>query len=169
MKSNIILCGFMGCGKTTLGAKLAQKYEMSFCDTDVYLENKWGISIPVIFEKYGEERFREMEAEVVCEISAEKNKVIACGGGTVLRQENVDTFQKAGGKIFFLDAPLVLLQERLKNDKKRPLLQQPNRKEVIARLYETRVPQYRRAADITIDAGADMEAVLQKIAEKAEL
>ncbi|WP_099204365.1 shikimate kinase [Scatolibacter rhodanostii] len=169
MSKNIVLCGFMGCGKTSIGKLLAKQTKMNFCDTDIYLEKKYRMKITAIFKQLGEQRFREMEAEVVSEISAKKNMVIACGGGTVLRAENVQIFQESGAIILFLDVPLEVLQERLKNDKKRPLLQKPNRKEIIAALYEERINQYKKAANQNIDASLPADLLAKKIIEDFEL
>ncbi len=83
----------------------------------------------------------------------------------MLREGNVRAFHEQGGVIVFLDAPLAALQERLKNDKRRPLLQVPNRREVIARLHAEREPLYRAAADVTIDAGAPPVTVARRVAK----
>ena len=84
----------------------------------------------------------------------------------MLSQRNVDAFHKHGAKILFLDVPVAALQERLKRDKRRPLLQVPNRRQVIAELYEKRVPLYQAAADVTIDAGAPPLVVAKRIAQR---
>ena len=91
-------------------------------------------------------------------------RVIASGGGTVLYPKNVELFHQGGSVILYLDVPLAALQERLKNDKRRPLLQVPDRRQVIARLYRQRCPQYRAAADRVIDAGAPAIVVAKRIA-----
>lgn len=163
MKENIVLCGFMGCGKTSVGKILAQKTGRTFCDTDLYLEDKFGMEITEIFNRYGEQRFREMENEVVKEVSAKQNMVIACGGGTVLREENVKIFRENKSKIFLLDTPIEMLQERLSADVKRPLLQKPNRQEIIEELYSERIHQYRAAADEIIPADMPVIAVVKKM------
>lgn len=169
MEGNIILCGFMGSGKTSVGKRLAKKTGRVFCDTDRYLEKKSGMTVSQIFAEYGEARFREMEAQAVRELSGRNNMVIACGGGTVLQSGNVKAFRAGGGKILFLDVPLAALQERLKSDQKRPLLQKPNRREVIKKLYRERIGRYRRAADIRINAGAPTVVVVKRIIAKLGL
>lgn len=166
MEENIVLCGFMGCGKTTVGKKLAKETGRIFCDTDQYLEKKYEMKIPQIFEELGEERFREMEKEVLEEISSQKNLVIACGGGTVLRDENVQILKK-GGKIYFLNVPFRVIQIRLKNDKKRPLLQRPDRRQFIQKLFKERIAKYKKAADFTINAGFTIKLAVKKIIEKS--
>lgn len=164
MSENIVLCGFMGCGKTTIGKRLAKLMNRDFYDLDKYIESKEGMTVSKIFEEFGEEGFRERETQAVREISQKGGAIIACGGGTVLFQKNVEEFHAHGGVILLLYVPLVMLQERLKNDKKRPLLQKPNRRQVISDLYKQRISQYRLAADITVRATAPIWVVAEKIA-----
>ena len=165
MKGNIILCGFMGCGKTSVGRRAAKLLGRELCDLDQYIEEREGMTITEIFAKFGEEGFRQREARAVEEVSRRGGMVVASGGGTVLFPHNVEVFHKSGGTILFLDVPLPALQERLKNDKRRPLLQKPNRRQVIGELFEKRIPLYRAAADITVDAGAPPMVVARRIAE----
>lgn len=164
MSGSIVLCGFMGCGKTTVGRRAAKLLKWDFYDLDFFIEEKAGLTVAEIFQNYGEEGFREMETQAAKEISQKGNAVIACGGGTVLFSQNVEAFHQNGGTIILLDAPLAVLQERLKHDKKRPLLQKPNRNEVIANLYRERLPLYRAAADLEIKAGAPFWIVAKKVA-----
>lgn len=165
MKGNIILCGFMGCGKTSVGRRAAALMGREFCDLDSYIEEKAGMTVTEIFAQYGEAGFRQREAQVVRETAGVPGLVIASGGGTVLFQANVNVFHEKNGVIVFLDAPLPALQERLKNDKRRPLLQVPDRRKVIAQLFEKRIPLYRAAADVTVDAGAPPVTVARRVAE----
>jgi len=161
---NIVLCGFMGCGKTTVGKRLARLLNREFCDLDRYIEKKEGTTVSEIFAQYGEEGFRQRETQAVKEISEKGDMIVACGGGTVLFPQNVDAFHESGSTILLLYVPLAILQERLKNDKKRPLLQKPNRRQVIADLYKQRIPQYRTAADLTVRATAPAWVVAKRIA-----
>lgn len=147
---NIILCGFMGCGKSTIGRKLSSRTEMPFIDMDNYIEKKAGITVKEIFEKYGEERFRELETEACGELSEKSNLIIAAGGGTLTFQRNIDILQETG-RIVFIDVKYEILCERLKYDKRRPLLQVENRDEVIKELLKKRLPIYREAASVYID------------------
>ena len=161
---NIILCGFMGCGKTSVGRRVAALTGREFCDLDQYIEGRAGMSVSEIFARFGEAGFREREAQAVGEVAGKPGLIVASGGGTVLAQKNVDAFHAAGGTIVFLDAPLAALQERLKNDKRRPLLQVPDRSRVIAELFGKRTPLYQAAADIIVDAGAPPVTVARRIA-----
>lgn len=163
---NIILCGFMGCGKSSVGRRVAKLMDRRFCDLDNYIEEKAGMTVTEIFAKEGEAGFRAREAQAVEEVASQKGMVIASGGGTVLAQRNVDAFHKHGGKILFLDVPVAALQERLKNDKRRPLLQVPDRRKVIAELYEKRCPLYRAAADLVVDGGAPAVVVARRVVEQ---
>ena len=115
-KLNIVLCGFMGCGKSTVGKKLSQMTQMEFVDMDGYIEKRAGMKIPDIFEKHGEDFFRDLEHEAAVELSQRGGYVVATGGGALTFQRNVDAF-KEGGVIVLLDTPLRVLQLRLKNDR----------------------------------------------------
>ena len=162
-KGNIILCGFMGCGKTSVGRRAAELTGRELCDLDRYIEERAGMTVSEIFDRYGEEGFRRLERQAAREVAGTPGLIIASGGGTVLSPANVEAFHSAGGVIVFLDAPLAALQERLKNDKRRPLLQVPDRRRVISELYEKRIPLYRAAADVTIDAGAPPVTVARRV------
>ncbi|WP_322173078.1 shikimate kinase [Acutalibacter caecimuris] len=168
MRGNIVLCGFMGCGKTSVGRRAARLLERELCDLDQYIEGKEGLTVAEIFARYGEVGFRQREAQAVREVAARPGLIIASGGGTVLSGDNVRAFHEGGGVIVFLDTPLAALQERLKNDRRRPLLQVPDRRRVIAELYKKRCPLYRAAADITVDAGAPPLAVAHRIVKAVE-
>lgn len=160
---NLVLCGFMGCGKTTVGKSLADRLGRQFVDMDVLLERREGKSIPALFAAYGEEGFRAMETRAARDLAACRGLVIAAGGGAAARQENVAAF-RAGGKVVFLDVPLEVLRRRLAGDRSRPLLNRADKDEAMRTLYEKRLPLYRAAADLTVfnesDAPADRVAAL---------
>ena len=141
--NNIVLCGFMGCGKTTVGRNLARKAGRKFIDMDLYIEEKAGMKISEIFEKFGESRFRDMEHEACLELADTEGLVIASGGGAFTFQRNIDAF-RGKDKIVLLDVPLDIIKQRLKNDTTRPLLQRPDKEEAM------RLPVYLSAADITV-------------------
>jgi len=169
MKENIILCGFMGSGKTSIGKMLAKATGKKFIDLDDFIEEQAGMRVTEIFAAYGENGFRKMEREAVRSVAATEGLIIASGGGTVLFQGNVKALHRTGGKILLLNVPLRLLQMRLKNDKKRPLLQVPNRKQVIAELYKRRIPLYKAVSDIVIPAAAPPKKVVKRIIEVLEI
>ncbi|MCH5303234.1 MAG: shikimate kinase [Ruminococcus sp.] len=147
---NIILCGFMGCGKSTIGKILSNKTKMPFIDMDKYIEKKTGMTVSGIFEKYGEGKFREIESEVCLELSEKSDLIIAAGGGTLTFQKNIDVLKRTG-RIVFIDVKYEMLCKRLKHDKKRPLLQVENRNEKIKELLKARTPIYKSAASIYVD------------------
>lgn len=147
--NNIVLCGFMGCGKSTVGKNIARKTGKKFVDMDVYIEKKAGMTVSEIFEKYGENGFRDMEHEACVELSELEGLVIASGGGAFTFKRNADVF-KNKDTIVLLDVPLDTIKYRLRNDKTRPLLQRSDRERVMSELYNKRLPLYREAADIVI-------------------
>ena len=160
---NIVLSGFMGSGKTTVGRRLAAALDMQFVDMDLYIEKKTGMTVKEIFAEYGELHFRALETETVKELAQSNHFVIATGGGTLMQPQNVEGFHQGGGTIYYLDVPLAALQERLKNDKRRPLLQTPDRRAVIERLLNERRPKYLASADVIVDAGAPTVVVVERI------
>ena len=119
---NIILCGFMGCGKTTVGTELAKIMGRRFIDTDEMIERQQGIAIKAIFTVHGEEYFRDLEHQCCKEISSLKNCVVSTGGGALTFQRNVDVL-KNGGKIVFLDTDFDVICDRIGNSNNRPLFQ----------------------------------------------
>lgn len=162
MKQNLILCGFMGCGKSTIGRRLASLSGRELVDMDAFIEKEQSMTIPEIFAQQGEAAFRAMETDAARVLSQRQGLVIACGGGTVLNPENV-ALLKQSGVILLLDVPLPALQERLKNDIQRPLLQRPDRQTFIETLHAQRMPLYRQAADLTVPAGAPSQIVARSI------
>ena len=103
-KQNVVLTGMPGCGKSTIGKRLASQLSKRFIDTDEEILKQIGISIPEFFERYGESKFREIETKIIKELSAVQNAVIATGGGAILNTANID-FLKENGVVFFIDRP----------------------------------------------------------------
>ena len=147
---NIILCGMMGCGKSTIGLCLAEKMNSAHVDTDCLIVEKHG-RIADVFEKYGEKYFRDLETETVKELVQKDKLVISTGGGLVLKQENVELL-KSSGKIIFLRANVETLCKRLQADTERPLLQNAKSlQERLENLLKDRAPTYEKVADLTLD------------------
>jgi|Deesub1362A_J573_1020465.scaffolds.fasta_scaffold00023_80 shikimate kinase len=146
---NIVLTGFMGAGKTSVGKKLSEKTGMKVIDTDDKIEEDTGMSIPDIFEKMGEIKFRELEKKAVEEVSKLSNHIIITGGGVVLNKENMDNLKK-NGTIVYLYADPAVIYERIKNETHRPLLRVKDPKKKIKELMEYRAPFYANH-DIKID------------------
>ena len=147
--NNVVLCGFMGCGKSTVGRNLARKTGRKFLDMDRYIEEKAGMSVKDIFEKQGEDGFRELEHEACVELSDKKNLIIASGGGALTFDRNVSVF-KGKDKIVLLDVPLNTIKYRLRNDKTRPLLQREDKDRAMEELFMKRYPRYMAAADVVV-------------------
>lgn len=149
MKRNIYLIGFMGVGKSTIGKLLASEMEGQLVEMDETIEEEQGISINEIFAKYGEKHFRDLESELVERIASGKGSIVSCGGGAVLRNENVENMKKSG-TIVFLCATPETIYERVRYSTNRPLLNGNMSVEYIAGLMEKRREIYENAADITI-------------------
>lgn len=147
---NLILCGMMGSGKTTVGKKLAECIDGRWLDTDEIIEVRYG-EISELFERYGEEYFREKETETVEELAKMDGLVISTGGGLLLKEENAELF-KENGIIIFLRATLNTLVERLQGDRERPLLQNfADLRLRLSQLLEERTPIYERVSDYIVD------------------
>lgn len=157
---NIILCGFMGCGKTTVGTELAKIMGRRFIDTDEMIERQQGIAIKAIFTVHGEEYFRDLEHQCCKEISSLKNCVVSTGGGALTFQRNVDVL-KNGGKIVFLDTDFDVICDRIGNSNNRPLFQD---REKAFELYNERKDKYLNAADIVIDGNMSARKTAMDIA-----
>lgn len=162
MRNNIVLCGFMGCGKSTVGRNIAAKLNIPFIDSDDYIENKFNMKISGIFEKYGESYFREIEKESIAELSKMSNVVISTGGGVVLNSENVKALKNTG-YIFYIEVTPQTVLDRLKDDTTRPLLQSENKLKAITDLLEKRSPIYKNAADFTVDGNLSPECVSKNL------
>jgi shikimate dehydrogenase len=156
-KENVVLIGMPSSGKSTVGAILAEKLGGEFVDTDDLIVKKIGMSIKDFFALYGEEKFREIERQVICEIAGRSGLVIATGGGVVLNRENIRNL-RLGGKIIFLDRPL----EGLIPTDSRPLSQD---REAVRRMYDIRYPLYNELCDIKINASATAREVADYILE----
>ncbi len=159
---NIVLFGFMGCGKTTIGNLLASRLNMPFIDMDEYIEEKASMPISEIFRLYGEEHFRALERQAAQHFSEEKGLIISAGGGTMTFPENVKLLKK-GGDAVFLNISLETAYRRLEGSTTRPLLERSDRQQFIKELFQKRLPLYLQAADIVIDADPNPETVVNSI------
>lgn len=164
---NVILIGYMGCGKSTIGVKLSYRLQQPFLDTDKMIETKEERSIAQIFDTDGEERFRQMETECIRGLLEEKKwYVIATGGGLPVMKRN-RAILKQLGKVIYLRVRPDTVYERLKNDKSRPLLRGENPMKKITEMIQMRAPAYEAAADAVIDVdGKSFEEILSEIEEK---
>ncbi len=166
--NNIVLCGFMGCGKSTVGKIIARKTGKKFLDMDKYIEQKAGMSVSDIFARHGEAGFRDMEHEACNELSAQSGLIIAAGGGALTFERNVAEF-RGKDTVVLLDVPLEVIKRRLKNDTRRPLLQRPDKDRVMAELYRKRMPLYLAAADVVIKGAATPMKTACLVMERQDL
>jgi shikimate kinase len=143
----IFLCGFMGCGKTTVGKRMAVMLGRKYCDMDELIVEKAGMSIPEIFEKLGEPEFRRMESELIVELGSFSG-IVSCGGGAMLSEKNGKNAEKSG-VVVFLDVPFETCYSRIKNDSNRPLVVN-NTKEQLKALYDDRYPKYKANSGISV-------------------
>jgi len=148
-KTNIILIGPMGSGKSTIGNLLSKKLRREFIDSDHYIEHKTGVDIPRIFDVEGEDGFRQRETDVLTELSELNDIVLATGGGSVVRPENQHLLNSTGF-IVFLDTSIHQQMSRLKKDQKRPLLQTSDPRAKLEELLIIRKPIYQSLADYTV-------------------
>ncbi|HHW56706.1 MAG TPA: shikimate kinase [Clostridia bacterium] len=158
---NIVLTGFMATGKTTVGRKVATTMSFGFIDTDKMIEKMANMTVPDIFDKYGEEYFRKLERAAVKKVARLKNFVIATGGGVVLNPSNIVQLRKNGVVICFKARPEIILRNIGKN-KERPLLMVDNPEGKVKELLKEREPFY-KFTDYTIDV-SDM--TIDEVAEE---
>jgi shikimate kinase len=149
VSGNIFLVGPMGSGKSTIGRQLAKALKRPFFDSDKEIEKRTGVTISWIFEMEGEEGFRAREKQVIAELSAKENIVLATGGGAVLAEDNRNLL-RSRGKVVYLSSSIEQLYRRTSKDKSRPLLQTDNPKQKIAQLLEQRDPLYKSVADVVV-------------------
>lgn len=160
---NIILIGFMGSGKSAVGRKLARDMNYRFADTDQIIEETEGMKIKDIFEKHGEEHFRDLETKLLKSLLEKTRRtVLSTGGGMPVREENAGLLRSMG-KVFYLKTSKETIIGRLHGDESRPLLK-GNLDEKAERLLKSREPIYERAADITINTdGKTIDEIINEI------
>ncbi len=140
--SSVYLCGFMGCGKSHIGRQLASALGRQFVDLDRYIINTEQMTIPFIFEKFGEPHFRRLEAKYIRELS--EDKVVATGGGALINDETAEYARKSGLTVY-INTSFDICYNRIKDDTNRPLVVS-NTKQQLEELYNTRAAIYRRNA-----------------------
>ena len=149
MEKHIYMIGFMGTGKSTVSKKLREKLCVEELDMDAEIVRKNRISINEMFEKYGEEYFRDKETQMIEEIAASSPKIVSCGGGAVLREKNVEKMKESGVIVLLTATPQTIYQ-RVKNSKDRPILNGHMDVEYISALMEKRRAIYEKACDIKV-------------------
>jgi len=165
MFKNIILTGFMGVGKTSVGTRLAKDLAYTFLDTDALIEADQKTTITEIFSTFGEASFRDIESRIIQQVLENASQVISTGGGAVIRDENRVAFKKAG-IVVCLSARAEVILDRIKHETHRPLLQIPDPLAKIRELLDSR-EQFYRQADLVIDtSGKSVDEVISEIKER---
>jgi 3-dehydroquinate synthase len=166
--TNIFLVGLMGSGKTTIGRALAKRLNKRFIDADHEIESRTGASIPLIFEIEGEASFRQREADVIRDLTAQEGIVLATGGGAVLNEIS-RRLLKERGIVVYLRASVSSILQRTSHDRNRPLLQTADPKARIEELSQQRGPLYQEVAHITVETGRpNVQSVVQNILAQLE-
>lgn len=162
------LVGLPGSGKTTVGRQLGRRLGLQFADADHVIEQRLGCSIREYFEREGEQRFREMEAQVIDELTMQDG-VLSTGGGAVLRTENRERLHTRT-KVVYLRSQPEELGRRLRHDSQRPLLQVNDPLQKLRELYAVRDPLYRETAHYVIETGRpSVSALVNLILMQLEL
>ena len=165
MNKNIVLIGFMGSGKSMIARELGIRLKAQVVATDALIEDREGKPIQEIFKSKGEAYFRDLETEIIKEVSLRRGIIIDCGGGVVLRKENLKLL-KTNGIVFYLQATPEIIYQRIKNEGHRPLLKVSDPLGRIKELYQQRLPLYNQA-DHTIDANdASIEGPVVEILKR---
>lgn len=166
MDRNIFLIGFMGCGKSTMARLLSAHLGKELVEMDETIEKKQQQSITEIFAQKGESYFRDLESQLIVQITESGDKVVSCGGGVILRSENVENMKK-NGVIVYLTATPETIYQRVHRSTHRPLLNGNMNVEYIRDLMQKRIDKYEVAADVIISVdGKEKESLLQEILEK---
>ena len=160
---NVYLVGPMGSGKSAVGGWLANRLNLTFADSDRYIEEQTGVDIEMIFELEGEEGFREREEKALKHLCQQQGLVLATGGGAVLRERNRHVLRSCG-LVIYLQCGLDEQVRRTRNTSNRPLLASGSRREVLAELMMVREPLYREVANHVVDTtGHQVRQVGQNI------
>ena len=153
-RGNLFLVGLPGAGKSTLGRQLARRLSKRFVDADHELEQRLGVSIPTIFEIEGESGFRDREEATLVDLTLLSDVVLSTGGGAVLRAANRLRLRD-NGTVIYLHADPVILWERVRHSRNRPLLQTAEPHMRLATLYAERDALYREVADYVVESDRD--------------
>jgi shikimate kinase len=167
-RGNIYLVGMMGAGKSTVGRMLARRLRLRFYDSDIEIERRCGVKIPVIFEIEAEAGFRARETQVLGELTELQGIVLATGGGAVLEAENRRRLA-ASGNVVYLRATPEDLYDRVRHDRNRPLLATPDPLARLREIYLERDCLYQEIADLIVDTGVQgVQALARELLEKLE-
>jgi shikimate kinase len=160
---NLVLVGFMGSGKSSVGREIARRWGFQFIDTDTAIRQKYKKSIPDIFASFGEPFFRDEENLALQKLQNSEHAVIATGGGIVLQPRNHPLLRTLG-VVVWLTAGEEVIWERVSRNQNRPLLRTQNPRATISNLMSTRYPLYDALADITVETSG---LTHQQVADRA--
>ena len=150
--NNIVIVGFSGAGKSTIGKRLADKFSMAFVDLDIYIEEKYHTAIPLLFQRYGESTFRTLESAALMEVLSLNNTVIAVGGGAPCFGDNMEKINANAFSIYIQLGENELVEHLLHSKKKRPLtshLSEPELQEYVRKTMVIREPFYLKAKKVS--------------------
>jgi shikimate kinase len=165
----LVLVGLPGSGKTTVGRQLARRLHLPFVDSDHAIEQRLGCTIREYFEREGEDRFRDLESEVLADLCQNHQGVLSTGGGSVLRPINRERLREKA-QVFYLRSSPEEVFRRLRNDQNRPLLQVADPQARLRELFEVRDPLYREAAHYVIETGRpNVAGLVNMIVSQLEL
>lgn len=150
----VFLCGFMGCGKTTVGKILAKKLGCGFCDSDDLIVENEGMTIPEIFAQKGEPYFRKIEAETIKSLCG-RETVVACGGGAMLNPDTAEYALKAGA-VVFIDADFETCYSRIRGDSNRPIAASSTKDELYKRFCDRRDIYIKHSSFVIDGSGTPM-------------
>lgn len=162
----VFLCGFMGCGKTTVGKLAAKKLGCGFYDSDEVIVEREGMSIPEIFAQKGEAYFRQVEVEVIKSL-CDKKAVVACGGGAMLNPESAAAAAKAG-VVIFLDLDFETCYARISGDENRPIVMSSTKEELEER-FNSRQQVYMKHSTMQIDGSGNPMTTADLIADAVKM
>lgn len=165
--NHLYLCGFMGCGKSTVGSQLAKSAGCRFIDLDEYIVEQAGCTIPEIFQTRGEDAFRKLESDSLTELADKPRMVVATGGGTLMREQNA-VCVKQSGTVVFLNIPFEECYTRIQGDQNRPVAARSTKQELLA-LYEARKKIYLSVCDIEIRQTMSPLATAREILQQAAI
>jgi shikimate kinase len=152
MDRPVALIGLPGSGKSTIGKQLARKFHWGFFDSDSLIEEAEGCTVREIFERDGEKRFRELETAAIDDLTQKTNCVISTGGGAILNPSNREVLKSRCTCIYLKSTPEDLIR-RLRNDRRRPLLQVADPIAALKELFLTRDPMYSATATLVVETG----------------
>jgi shikimate kinase len=160
---NLVLVGFMGSGKSSVGREIARRWGLRFFDTDTIIRQRYRKSIPDIFASFGEPVFRDEENKALQDLQTSHHTVIATGGGIVLQPRN-HSLLRSLGLVIWLTASEEIIWERVSRNQNRPLLRTKDPRTTISNLMSTRYPLYGSVSDITVETSG---LTHQEVADRA--